>query len=76
MSAGAVFAICWKPGKIVPAGKMLKECGFDDLTEAKNVWYDDKDLVCPYCKGRCRCDAEVFYKLLNGEKNYESETLA
>lgn len=75
-SAGAVFAVCWKPGKIIPAGNVLKECGFDDLTEAKNVWYDDKDLVCPYCKGRCRCDAEVFYKLLNGETNNESETLA
>lgn len=75
MSVEAVFIVCWKPGGMVPLGKALKECGFDDLTEAKKVWYDDADLICPYCQGRCRCDAEVFYKRLNGETNYENETL-
>lgn len=76
MSVEAVFIVCWKPGGTIPLGKALKACGFDDLTEAKKVWYDDAGLICPYCKGRCRCDAEVFYKLLNGETNDESETLA
>lgn len=76
MSAEAVFIVCWKPGGMVPLSKALKQCGFDDLTEAKKVWYDDADLICPYCKGRCRCDAEVFYKLLNGETYDENKTLA
>ncbi len=75
MSVEAVFIVCWKPGGTIPLGKAMKKCGFNDLTEAKKVWYDDADLICPYCKGRCMCDAEVFYKLLNGETDDESETL-
>lgn len=58
------FIVCWKPGGNVPLGKTLAECHFNYLTEAKKVWYDDTELICPYCKGRCLCDAEVYYKLL------------
>ncbi len=64
MSVEAVFNVCWKPGGIIPVGKALQECGFHDLTEAKMVWYDEPALICPYCKGRCRCDAELYYKLI------------
>lgn len=58
------FIVCWKPAGTVPLGKTLSECRFSYLTEAKKVWYDDTELICPYCKGRCLCDAEVYYKLL------------
>ena len=58
------FIVCWKPGGILPLGKTLEKCQFNYLTEAKKIWYDDKELICPHCKGRCRCDAEIYYKLL------------
>lgn len=61
----AVFSVCWKMGGLVPLKKTLQECGFQFLTTAYRVWYDDAELLCPFCKGRCRCDAEVFYKLID-----------
>jgi ribosomal protein S18 acetylase RimI-like enzyme len=60
----AAFIVCWKPKGILPLGKALFECKFDYLAEAKKVWYDDTELICPYCNGRCLCDADVYYKLL------------
>lgn len=68
----AAFIVCWKPGGIVPLSKALSECHFKYLADAKRVWYDDTELICPYCKGRCLCDAEVYYKLLDGETNNEA----
>ena len=60
-----VFGVCWKMGTVVPMQKPLLRCGFQHLTTAKKVWYDDEDLFCPYCQGRCHCDAEVYYKILD-----------
>lgn len=71
LSIDVAFIICWKPRGIVPLGKALGECKFDYLAEAKKVWYDDLELICPYCNGRCLCDAEVYYKLLDRETNHE-----
>jgi GNAT superfamily N-acetyltransferase len=71
-SIDVAFIVCWKPGGVVPLGKALAECNFNYLAEAKKVWYDDTELICPYCKGRCLCDAEIYYKLLNGETNNEA----
>ncbi len=72
ISIDVAFIVCWKPGGVVPLGKALSECHFDYLAEAKQVWYDDTELICPYCKGRCLCDAEVYYKLLDGEMHNEA----
>ena len=58
------FIVCWNPGGILPLGKTLAKCEFSYLTEAKKIWYDDIELICPHCKGRCSCDAEIYYKLL------------
>ena len=58
------FIVCWKPGGFLPLGKTLAKCQFNYLTEAKKIWYDDIELICPHCKGRCSCDAEIYYKLL------------
>lgn len=68
LSAEAVFIVCWKIGEVVPLKNALHECGFDYLSEAKKVWYNDTNLVCPICHGRCHCDAAVYYKLLD-ERN-------
>ena len=40
----------------------LQECRFVHLFSAKMIWYNKKELYCPYCKGRCKCDAEVYFK--------------
>ena len=68
ISIDVAFIVCWKPGGFVPLGKALGECGFRFLSKAKKVWYDNTELVCPYCSGRCLCDAEVYYKLLQGDE--------
>lgn len=60
-----VFIVCWKKGKEVPLESSLKECRFEFLSVAHKVWYDYTELQCPYCKGRCECDAKVYYKILD-----------
>ena len=62
--ASETFIICWNIRGQIPLGKVLRECHFTHLATAKRIWYDKKALYCPYCKGRCKCDAEVFYKKL------------
>ena len=57
-----VFIICWNAGGKVPLEKALQKFQFVHLSSAKRIWYDKKDLFCPYCKGRCKCDAEVYFK--------------
>ena len=63
-----VFIVCWKPKGSVPLEHALIENKFTFLTQATKVWYNDTRLICPYCKGRCLCDAEVYYKLLTGDE--------
>ena len=67
-SADAAFGVFWKPGGSVPMEKTLLEFSFRYLGDAHRVWYDKKDLVCPYCKGRCQCDAAVYYRPLGKEE--------
>lgn len=70
LGALAVFVACWKPdGGIVPLRRAVSACGFALLAEAHGMWYDDAELICPYCEGRCRCAAEFRYKLLDREEN-------
>lgn len=56
--------VCWKMGEVVPLKNTLCECGFQFWKDAKKIWYDNTELICPYCKGRCLCDAEVHYRIL------------
>ena len=68
----AVFVVCWRPGGYVPLKETLLRCGFSFLAESHRVWYDRKDLICPYCRGRCICDAEIYYMLaceVNSDEN-------
>ncbi len=58
------YIVCWKPKGKVPLGKTISLFDFTFLSIAKKVWYYDTRLICPYCKGRCLCDGEVYYKLL------------
>lgn len=67
-----VFIICWNAGGRVPLAKTLQKCRFIHLSSAKKIWYDKEDLFCPYCKGRCKCDAEVYFKKGNTNENQAS----
>lgn len=65
LNVNSVFIICWKKGDEVPLGNTLIQCHFHFLSTAKMVWYDHPRLYCPYCGGRCRCDAQIYYKILD-----------
>lgn len=62
----ADLALCmaWKYDGHVPMGDNLTACGFRYLTDSRMAWYDNEKLVCPICKGRCKCDAAIYYKEL------------
>lgn len=62
--ADIAFGVFWKPNGKAPMESVLKKFGFSYLTDSKNLWYDNENLVCPVCNGRCRCDAAIYYKLL------------
>lgn len=65
--ADAAVGICWKAGGHVPMDQILHTLGFHYLSDAHRVWYDNEALVCPYCQGRCVCDAAIYYKSLGEE---------
>lgn len=65
LDVNRVVIICWKKGDDVPLGNTLDQCHFQFLTTAKMVWFDHPRLYCPYCAGRCRCDAQIYYKILD-----------
>lgn len=58
------YAVCWKKGDYVPLQKAMEATGFVYLKEEKEFWYNNSRLYCPFCKGRCHCDAEIYYKKL------------
>ncbi|MCD8154921.1 MAG: hypothetical protein LUF78_09605 [Clostridiales bacterium] len=62
--AKVAVALCWKTNGSVPMEKTMLSCGMRYLTDARRVWYDNRELICPFCEGRCECDAEVYYKRL------------
>ncbi len=61
-AADTAFGVFWKIGGHVPMEKTLKAFDFHYLTDARRVWYGNRDLICPFCKGRCECAAAVYYK--------------
>ena len=62
--ADIVIGVCWKPGGKVPMEKTLKRYEFSHLADVRRLWYDRVDLICPVCRGRCECDAAIYYKRL------------
>lgn len=63
-TADVAFGVFWKIGGHVPMEKTLQASGFIYLADAHRVWYHRRDLICPFCPGRCRCDAAIYYKPL------------
>ncbi|MGN0405383.1 MAG: hypothetical protein ACI4F1_09185 [Bariatricus sp.] len=68
LMADTAFIVCWKIGERVPLRASLEKLDFCYLSDAHKVWYDVPNLICPYCEGRCKCDAAVYYKPLTKEE--------
>ena len=62
--ADIAFGVFWKKNGEIPMEKNLKKLGFCYLVNSKRVWYDKKELICPICNGRCKCDGAIYYKIL------------
>jgi len=55
----------WKRGDYIPAEKVLLRSGFSFFKTVHRIWENDKLYKCIDCKGPCKCDAAVYYKILN-----------
>ena len=66
LHADLAFCVCWKPKGKIPVNHSLDAFHFVHLTDVPRFWEDVPDLDCPYCEGRCRCDAAVYYIQLKG----------
>lgn len=62
--AEVAFGVFWKAKGKVPMEKTLKTFDFIYITDVQGVWQDKDDLICPFCRGRCTCEASVYYKPL------------
>ena len=62
MGADAAFGVFWKIHGRTPMEPTLTSFDFLHLADSHLVWYDNPRLVCPYCEGRCKCDAAVYYR--------------
>lgn len=63
-AAEVAFGFFWKHNGIVPMELVLKKFGFSYLTDVKEFWFSNENLICPVCNGRCSCDAAIYYKKL------------
>ena len=64
---GSVILSAWTYGGKTPAKSSLLSMGFTQLFIRHKLWYHYENYSCVICKGRCICDAAVFYKNLLGE---------
>ena len=55
----------WKRGDDMPVEKVLLRSGFNYFKTVHRIWEDDKTYRCIDCNGPCKCDAAVYYKILN-----------
>lgn len=61
---GCMFSTAWTYGGYTPLARPFARLGFQNLYRRSMLWYDDEGYVCVVCKGRCKCDAEIYYKIL------------
>ncbi len=59
-----VFAAAWIMDDIIPIKPTLQRFDFTYLERKKLLWYNDVEYNCICCKGRCACDAAIYYKVL------------
>lgn len=61
---GSMFSTAWTYGGYTPLARPFARLGFEYLYRRGMLWYDDKNYTCIVCKGPCKCDAEIYYKIL------------
>lgn len=62
--AEVLTGICWEYDGKIPIAPTLEHHGLKYLTMAFRPWYNHLKLICPVCKGRCVCNAAVYYKII------------
>lgn len=61
----AAWCPAWKRGSYVPVKNVLLKSGFTFFKTVHRIWEDDKNYTCVECNGPCKCDAAIYYKILN-----------
>ena len=63
------YKSAWCPAWIhhgyIPVGNVLKKNNFTYYKTVGNLWEDDNDYKYIVCHGPCKCDAAIYYKILN-----------
>ena len=61
---GSLFGSAWVYQGKSPIAGTFRVFGFKPLYKREKLWYNDPDYTCVVCKGRCTCDAMIYYKTL------------
>lgn len=61
---GSMFSTAWTYNGYTPLARPFAHLGFTYLYRRSMLWYGDKGYTCVICKGPCKCDAEIYYKVL------------
>lgn len=61
---GCLFGPAWVYQGKIPVAGTLEAFGFVPLYKREKLWYDDPGYTCVVCRGRCVCDAMIYYKKL------------
>ena len=67
--ADIIFNIVWnRKGAEKSIVAVIKHFGAEFLKTIPLYWYDEPDLYCTVCKGRCVCDCDIYYYTKDGFK--------
>ncbi len=61
---GSLFGSAWVYRGQIPIAGTFRAFGFTPLYLRHMLWHDDEHYRCVVCKGRCNCDAMIYYKKL------------
>lgn len=61
---GAIFAQTWIVNDEIPMARVCDRIGYKQYKRQYRPWYKITDGYCIVCKGRCKCDAMVYYRQL------------
>ena len=64
MGYGSLFGSAWVYQGQIPIEGTFRIFGFTPLYLRHMLWHDDENYRCVICKGRCTCDAMIYYKKL------------
>lgn len=61
---GSLYGSAWVYDGQVPIEGTFRAFGFQRLYARHMLWYGNENYRCVVCKGRCTCDAMIYYKIL------------